>query len=198
VKPRPIRLGGPRPLRRFVGFASAATLLLAWFLLLRPVAFGGPASYVVVSGASMEPHLHTGDLVIAHAAADYHVGDVVAYRVPKGQALAGSLVIHRIIGGDAVTGLVVQGDNKNEPDPWRPKPSDIVGSSWAEFPGSGRVLLTLRTPFVLAVLLGGVVGLWFFTSGSPKPRTPAARRRNRLARWRRDGKSVLPEEVAEP
>jgi signal peptidase len=162
---------------RIVGFVCLATLALGWFLYLRPAAIGGPASYVVVSGVSMEPHLHTGDLVILHTAKRYRIGDVVAFRVPAGQQGAGSLVIHRIIGGDAATGFVMQGDNKDQPDPWRPTGADILGRSWMEFPGSGRLLLLLREPPVLGAVLGGLVGFWIFTSGSSRLRSPSPPRR---------------------
>jgi signal peptidase len=167
-----------RGLRRGIGSVAIVAFTSFWFVLLRPVALGGPASYVVVSGVSMEPHLHTGDLVIAQAAPTYRTGDVVAYRVPAGPA-AGSLIIHRIIGGDASSGYLVQGDNKNEPDPWKPKAIDIIGRSWLEFPGSGRLLLALRTPTTLAIVLGTLAAAWFFTSfgSKPKPKEDSAAER---------------------
>jgi signal peptidase len=174
-----------------------ATLAVAWFFLLRPVALGGPASYVIVSGISMEPHLHTGDLVIVQKSDQYHVGDLVAYKVPQGQPLAGNLVIHRIIGGDATAGFVVKGDNNNGPDPWHPRAADIVGKSWAAFPGSGRLLLIARQPLVLAALLGGLAGLWVFTSGSGKGPEPRPSSGRTLVPWRRPRKRVASDEVQE-
>jgi signal peptidase len=134
-------------------------LAIAWFVLLRPVALGGPASYVIVSGVSMEPRLHTGDLVIAHAEATYAVGDVVAYHIPPGYPAAGTLVIHRIVGGSPDRGFVVRGDNKDTADPWRPTPANVVGREWIAFPGSGRLFLALRTPAVLGLLVGGIAGV---------------------------------------
>ena len=146
----------------FLGFLAVALVWAMWF---RPVPLGGSASYATVAGVSMEPGLHTGDLVIAHTEATYTVGDVVVFRVPAGFPEEGSLVIHRIVGGDP-TGFVVQGDNKEQPDPWRPAASDIVGSSWIEVPGIGALLVMLRTPVVLAGLLAVLVALWVFRSGS--------------------------------
>jgi signal peptidase len=164
-----------------LGFAA---MLVAWFVLLRPTSLGGTTSYSTVSGSSMEPRLHTGDLVIAQVQASYAVGDVVVFRVPAGESGEGSHVVHRIIGGHPSTGFVMQGDNKDAPDPWQPTASDIVGRSWFEVPGGGNLLLILRRPIVLASLLGGLAALWILTSGSDKRSTgdTVQRRRVRLRR----------------
>jgi signal peptidase I len=177
-----------------VSAIAVPILIVAWFFLLRPVGLGGPASYDIVSGASMEPRLHTGDLVIAQAQSSYAVGDVVVYRVPSDHPDAGSLIVHRIIGGDAASGFIVKGDNKNAPDTWHPKASDIVGRSWIELPGSGRLLLVVRTPIVLATILGGLAAFWIFTSGSSS--TPRREGGSGPLAWRRR-KASLPDEAAE-
>jgi signal peptidase len=175
---------------RLVSRLATVALIVAWFVLLRPVALGGPASYDIVTGTSMEPRLHTGDLVIAQARSTYDIGDVVVYRAPAGQPGAGSLIVHRIVGGDAATGYVVQGDNKDSPDLWRPLPGDIVGRSWIELPGSGMVLAVLRRPLVLATLLGALAAWWFLTSGSkPASRPGLDTRTSRPARRFLVGKS---------
>ena len=126
TKPAPVAAPARRRLT-LSGFFNAAGLLLVvatvvfWAMFLRPQSLGGPAAYVLVSGKSMEPRYHTGDLVLVERQSHYHVGEVIAYRVPKGDPMAGSQVIHRIIGGDAQHGFVVQGDNRTAPDVWRPK-----------------------------------------------------------------------------
>jgi signal peptidase I len=130
---------------------------VAWFLLLRPPFLGGPAGYVMVSGTSMLPKYHDGDLIIVHRQDTYRRGDIVAYHVPKGDPAAGSQVIHRIIGGSARKGYVVEGDNRTSPDLWHPKPSNIAGKAWLQVPGGGRVIAFLRSPLVLASLAAGVV-----------------------------------------
>jgi signal peptidase len=152
--PRP-RTSGPtadslRRLARGLGTAVLLAAVIAWAFLLRPQFLGGPAGYVMVSGMSMEPTLRNGDLVIAHRQSRYRVGDTILYRVPKGDTGAGSLIIHRIVGGSAAAGWVVQGDNKDVPDLWRPRSSEVVGAMWASVPGAGTVLARTTSPFALA------------------------------------------------
>jgi len=150
--------------RRLV-FLAVLTAAAGWFVVLRPQIVGGPAAYVLVSGKSMEPSLAPGSLVIALRQDEYRVGDVVAYRVPSGNPASGLLVIHRIVGGSAQDGYVMQGDNAAGSDIWRPMQADIVGRSRVVVPGAMPVLLFLRSPIVaasaaaaLAVYL--ILGLW--------------------------------------
>lgn len=134
------------------GIVLVILTCLFWAHFLRPESLGGRAGYVLVSGQSMEPRYHTGDLVLVHRHAGYHVGQVIAYRVPKGDPMAGAQVIHRIIGGNAERGFVVQGDNRTQPDVWRPKASDIVGAKTLRIPDAIVVLQYLRSPIFLALL----------------------------------------------
>src|ERR1700740_1088325 len=120
-----------RPLRRAnQGLSIAAVLAHALFgpFFLRRRSLGAPAGSVLVSGHSMLPRYHTGDMVLVEKQSTYHVGEVIAYHVPKGDPMAGAQVIHRIIGGNATTGWIVQGDNRTAPDVWRPKNGDVVGA----------------------------------------------------------------------
>jgi len=130
---------------------------LLWFCL--PQSLGGRAGWVVVSGTSMLPHMHTGDLALVERQSSYHVGEVVAYRVPKGQVGAGYEVIHRIVGGNARTGWIMQGDNRTLPDLWRPKNSDIVGARLLWIPKAYLVLRFLHTPLLLGLL--SAFGIFF-------------------------------------
>jgi signal peptidase I len=122
----------------------------AWFVALRPQALGGPAGWILVAGQSMEPSIHAGSLVIVEKRVEYQAGDIVAYRVPDGDPGAGQNVIHRIVGGAPDTGFVVQGDNTNAPDIWRPRPDEIVGAVWLVVPGAVPLLLFLRSPILIA------------------------------------------------
>ena len=134
------------------GIALAILVCLFWAQYLRPQSLGGRASYVLVSGKSMLPRYHTGDLVLVEKQPSYHRGQLIAYRVPKGDPLAGAQVIHRIIGGDAKHGFIVKGDNRTAPDVWRPKPGDIVGAKALRVPNAILILQFFRTPLFLALL----------------------------------------------
>ena len=140
--------------RAFASVIVTVALVGAWFIFLRPTFLGGPTSYVLVSGQSMEPTLHDGDFVIARHQASYRKGDIAVYRVPAGDPGAGNLVIHRIIGGSAEDGYLLQGDNRTTPDLWRPRPSDMAGSLLMTVPRVGRLVPYLRSPFIVAAFTG--------------------------------------------
>ena len=142
---------------KVAGAALVVLVCLFWAQYLRPQSLGGHAGYVLVSGQSMEPRFHTGDLVLVEKHAGYHPGEVIAYRVPKGDPMAGAQVIHRIVGGDAQHGFVVRGDNRTAPDVWRPKNTDIVGAKALRLPGAIVVLQYLRSPVFLGILAAAFV-----------------------------------------
>jgi signal peptidase len=136
--------------------ALAATCL--WFGL--PQSLGGRADWVLVSGTSMLPHLHTGDLVLVEHQSSYHVGEVIAYRVPKGQVGAGHVVIHRIVGGNPRTGWKMQGDNRTAPDLWHPTNRDVVGAKLLRIPDAWLVLRFLHAPLFLGLLAAFGAFFW--------------------------------------
>ena len=155
--------GAAPPLRRVLGvLGTVATLVLVagWFVALRPAFLGGATSYVLVSGKSMEPEMHTGDLAFVRRQDTYRRGDVIAFEVPRGEPGAGALVIHRIVGGSATSGYVMQGDNRDRPDMWRPKPGDVRGRRVAHLPGVGRAFAVVRTPLGMATLAGLMTFFW--------------------------------------
>jgi signal peptidase I len=127
-------------------------LVAVWAVTLRPQALGGPTAIVIVSGTSMEPLFHTGDLVVVKRQRSYRVGDVVAYRVPEGSTGENSVVIHRIVGGSAAKGYVLRGDNRDTDDLWRPGREDVVGREWVAISTQGRILSALRSPAGVATL----------------------------------------------
>lgn len=168
VQPRRRRLTG------MLTWVLALAIALGWFFFLRPAGLGGPAGYVIVSGESMEPMMQTGDLAIVHRESHYDIGDVVAYRIPADDVGGGMLVIHRIIGGTAGDGFILQGDNRDTPDMWRPTSDDVVGSLRVYVPHAGTALFLLRTPIVIAAVIG-FLGFWFVaTSPDKKTRTSEA------------------------
>jgi signal peptidase I len=150
--------------------ALAVLAVLLWMHFLRPQWLGGNAAYVLVSGQSMEPRYHTGDLVLVERQDTYLPGQVIAYRVPKGDPMAGAQVIHRIIGGDARHGFLVRGDNRTEPDTWHPKPQDIVGAKVLRLPDAIVVLQLLRAPLFLALLAAAFTFVNVLSRATPRPR----------------------------
>jgi signal peptidase len=133
----------------------ALVAALLWFCL--PQRLGGRADWVMVSGTSMLPRLHTGDLVLVERQSSYHLGEVVAYRVPKGQVGAGYTVIHRIVGGNGKTGWRMKGDNRTAPDLWYPKNRDVVGLKLLRIPDAWFVLRLFHMPILLALFAGFAV-----------------------------------------
>jgi signal peptidase I len=128
--------------------------MAALWILFAPTQFGGQASYVMIAGASMEPELRWGDLVIARKAADYHVGDVVTYQHP----IVGP-VIHRVIEKSS-HGYTLRGDNNDWIDSYQPVNDEIIGQAWIKLPSAARVLYELRTPqglFLLSIAIGFMV-----------------------------------------
>jgi len=164
--PAPARRGTVSTVFNVLGLALAIAAVVGWALFLRPQSLGGPAAYVLVSGKSMLPRYHTGDLVLVERQSSYHVGEVIAYRVPKGDPMAGAQVIHRIVGGDAQHGFVVQGDNRTAPDTWRPKPADVVGAKTLRIPNAVVLLRFLRSPLLLALFAASLVFIGVLSLGS--------------------------------
>ena len=162
--------------RRVLGWARTALIIALaafWFVALRPQVLGGPAGYALVSGTSMNPIYHTGDIVIVHRQAHYRVGEIVAYIVPKGSAGAGAQVIHRLVGGDERKGFIVQGDNRTAPDVWHPRRAEIVGTAWVHIPKAGILIVLLHTPAFLASLAAAITAAFFVLRSGKKPGRPA-------------------------
>jgi signal peptidase len=149
------------PYAKTIAVAAAQLALIAaciWFGL--PQTLGGRAGWVMVSGTSMLPRLHTGDLVLVERRSGYHVGEIVAYRVPRGQVGAGHVVIHRIIGGNGATGWRMKGDNRTAPDLWYPTNHDVVGVKQLRIPDAWFVLRVFHMPVLLALFAGFGVFFW--------------------------------------
>jgi len=134
----------------------AAVLVVAW--LLWPTSLGGRTTLTIVSGHSMEPTYYTGDLVVTRAAAP-QVGDIIVYQPVD---VGGARVIHRIVGGNAVEGCVMKGDNNNFLDPWQPKGSEVLGIARLHLPHVGAVAQFLVSPvlWVGLIMLAGALLLW--------------------------------------
>jgi signal peptidase I len=146
----------------------AMVVTLLWFCL--PQALGGRADWVMVSGTSMQPRYRTGDLVLVERRSDYHVGEVVAYRIPNGEIGAGHVVIHRIVGGDGRTGWTMKGDNRTAPDLWHPTNRDVLGAKTLRIPDAWFVLRGFHMPLLLALFAAFGAFLWigFGSGGEPE------------------------------
>jgi signal peptidase I len=146
-----------------VGLLVTVAVVAAWLAFLRPTWLGGPAGYVIVAGVSMEPAFHTGDLAITQRQPSYAVGDVIAFETE------GGVVIHRIVGGDAVAGYQVKGDSRELADVWQPRPDSIGGRVWFWVPQVGFMLGFVRQPAILAGLAAAIAFFLAFTAGPVGP-----------------------------
>jgi signal peptidase I len=175
-----------RILRRAVSVALLSVLVVVWAVTLRPQAIGGPAVFVAVRGSSMLPSYQNGDLVVVEASSQYAVGEVVAYRVPRGQVGAGKVVIHRIVGGDGDAGFTLRGDHNTAPDPWSPKQGDMVGVATLRLPNAGGMITLVQRPVVLAGLAAALTVAFILARPTP-PRSTAKRIRLRRVLASRKG-----------
>ena len=123
-------------------------LSMGW-LTFAPTALGGSASYVITEGRSMLPAFVANGLVITRTRDDYQVGEVVAYHNQQLHAV----VMHRIIGRDGDR-YVLQGDNNDFIDSYRPNHAEIVGQKWIYWPSGGKYFMFLRSPLNFAMIIG--------------------------------------------
>lgn len=117
----------------------------------------------VVSG-SMEPAIHTGDVIIvkplANPALEVRDGDIITYRSPE---KADVLITHRVIGtikvNGAPVGFATQGDANEAPDLRLVAPEQVVGRMGGRIPYFGYVSVFLRKPvgILAVVILPGLV-----------------------------------------
>ena len=165
-----------RPIR----WLASLLLAVAFLVSLAPTTVGGSTSYVIVSGDSMSPTFSDGDLVVVRRG-NYAIGEIVAFETGRG------LVIHRIVGGSAEDGFVMQGDNKENPDPWSPTEADIVGKHFAQIPGAGRwVARVTDNPALFGAMIGGLGSLMVWSPG---------RRRSRRGAHAAEGSRSRPQSV---
>lgn len=130
-------------------------LLVGVWLVFAPVQLGGQATYVIVSGNSMEPGFHRGDLAIVRQEETYQVGDIITYN----NAELGKSVIHRII-GLAENHFILKGDNNSWIDTYQPTQAEIIGKLWIFVPAMGKTIEWMRTPLNMALIvaiMGGVL-----------------------------------------
>lgn len=135
------------------GWVAVGAVALGWWLWLAPTAVGGPATYVMVTGHSMEPMLHTGDLVVARRQRGYQLNDLVVYGVGKGH------VIHQLV-AKRDAGWDTKGINNDWIDPWTVTDSDIAGKYWYSVAGfSPKLQWPRRHPIAFGLLCATIAGL---------------------------------------
>ena len=164
---------------RWSGWAGLVLLLVAGALFARPTwLLDGDTSQLIVSGHSMDGTYRTGDLVVVKRASTYRVGDIVGFQVPRGEAGAGMVVIHRIVGVAPQGGFVTQGDNNPEIDPWTITDGDVRGRAVVRLPGVGLASSYVRSPIGIAGIFGGLAA-WAVFGLLDESVSPASRRGGR-------------------
>jgi len=112
----------------------------------------------VVLTDSMAPTIKAGDIVLLDPTTHSvpKIGDVAAYTGRRFDGTEVGIFTHRIIGGDAVNGFIMKGDNNPSPDIQRPKVADVSGVVVFKLPYIGKVL----NPKSLFILVPVVFGIW--------------------------------------
>lgn len=128
-------------------------VLIPFIIYFWPASFGGDTTIMLVHGQSMLPTILPGSLVVAKAAPEYYVGDIVAYEQRDGSA--SKIIVHRIM---EITdkGLVIQGDNNPKKDVGFPQESDILGAVLFSTPYVGDAVGLFKNPIILAVSAGAL------------------------------------------
>jgi len=136
---------------KWSGYVGAAVLMT--FSVL---SFSGVMKARIVLTGSMEPAISVGDIILTTPTSRLtpKQGDVVAYTAKRFDGSPVGVFSHRIIGGDAQTGFIVQGDANPNPDVQRPLIPDIEGIVVFVIPFLGKILAP-RTLFILVPLIFG-------------------------------------------
>ncbi len=133
-----------------VVLGNVALLFSRFVLKQEPAHILGFYPMLVTTG-SMEPALPAGSLVIAHAQADYDLGDVITFRQE------GAVVTHRIVEKTA-EGYRTAGDANNTPDDETVPAEAVLGRVVLCLPWAGWLLLGLREPLgILLLAAGGMI-----------------------------------------
>lgn len=139
--------------RHLADFLVTIVLIALWWATLAPHTIGGPLTYAVVSGTSMEPDFFSGDLIVARVQPDYEIGDSVIYEI------YGGYIVHEII-SESTEGFRTQGVNNETADSWLVPRENVLGEFIVSFPGLGKSLVFFRThPLALGALVAAIAGL---------------------------------------
>ena len=152
--------------------AVVLAAVLAWNLIA-PTQLGGKVSYVNVRGVSMEPTLHTGDLMMVRARDSYDVGQIVAFV----SDMNGAIVVHRIV--DVVDDrYLLKGDNNSFVDRYTPTADEVLGAEVLTIPGGERFAnFAASTPTIVLQ-----IGMLLVTMLAMRAAQKEAERRRRAVR----------------
>lgn len=159
----------PEQARHRVSLPLAFALILATGYLGLSVLLGTSSPFLLVSGSSMEPTMHAGDIVMSRRvpADQIEVGQVVVFEIPAGAPSSDRLpprIAHRVTairgeGGKLV--LTTKGDNADA-DPFKVTTDDLIGVVRGNlgpigkpllYMPSGRMLITIGLPLLAFVMI---------------------------------------------
>ena len=154
-----------RHLTALLSFALIGALAVAIAGVVLPYALGG-RSYTVMSG-SMEPRIHTGDVVAEERIAprDMRSGDIVTFQDPD---VRGRMITHRVRSvreHHGVVSVVTKGDANTTVERWTIPVSGQLGRVRYRVAHVGYALAFTRTApgklllIVLPALLLGIIEL---------------------------------------
>jgi signal peptidase I len=148
--------------KRASGFIKTLGYVLSAILItFSLLSMTGYVKARVVLTDSMAPTIRAGDIVLLDPTTHSvpKIGDVAAYTGRRFDGSEVGIFTHRIIGGDAVNGFIMKGDNNPTPDVQRPKVADVSGIVVFKLPLIGKVL----NPKMLFILVPVVFGIWLIT-----------------------------------
>jgi signal peptidase I len=135
-----------------VGQLALWALLLGFAVLVAVPRFT-PYDLLIVRGASMQPSIPVGSVVIVDRADRVpRLGVVATFNDPSGE-----FVTHRIVGFDGAK-IVTKGDANQARDVTERTSTDLVGTVVVGIPILGYVLYALSQPLVFFLLLVGTGG----------------------------------------
>ncbi|MDQ3990997.1 MAG: signal peptidase I [Actinomycetota bacterium] len=157
-----------RVLRALVSWTLLGLAVVPSLLLLAPVS--GHQAFTVMSG-SMEPRIHTGDVVVDRTVAplEVRVGDIVTFRDPEDEA---RLITHRvraIRARGATVEFETRGDANNTSERWTVPRDGAIGMVAYRIPRAGYVLNVARQPLgrillvtvpALLLAISALVKIW--------------------------------------
>ncbi len=166
---RAMEAANPNKAHQRVSLLLAIALVLATGYLGLALLLGTSAPFLLVTGSSMEPTMHAGDIVMSRRvpASQIEVGQVVAFETPTGAPSSDRLprrIAHRVIairgeGGKLV--LTTKGDNADA-DPFKVTADDLIGVIRGNlgpigkpllYMPSRRIMITVGLPLLAFVMI---------------------------------------------